>query len=186
MDNDNYEKRIRVLYKDLIKSNKLDEQDCKENISILKEIKEDLISDEKIYEEDFDEISLGCFWGDIVTEDISSANKEMLKQLQKIAKRLGIDLDEQNRTESQKSHVINNYLYQNQSQSQEMNVNIEINNLLKEFEDEIKKRDPDKTRLKNLLIKIAKFGSIAALKILGLIIKYWDKFKFAGGNLWVY
>lgn len=171
---DAIERRLRLLYKDVQKAKKDDEEECQDNIDVLEGIKNELIDEEKLGSYDLEDISIGGWLG-TSKEDILEANKELIRQLKKISKGLGIDLDEKVQNPQipiSNSPIINIHQIQSQHQEQHQNQKIEIEILKKELENELRKNTPDESKVKkivNNIIEVAK--SSAPAIITGIVLK---------------
>lgn len=174
---DNLEKRIRLLYKKIEKTEDITERNCEGFLNVMHGIKEELISKGKISWGDLEDIQLGGFFG-VTEEDMSRAIDEMVAQLEEIALGLHIDFDEEIKIQqlppSNSPVIIQNIQSQHQEQYQTQDVKIE--SLKKELEEELTKEIPDESKVKKIIdniINTARSGSSSIissviLKVLGI------------------
>lgn len=175
--------QVKVFYKKV--NNNLDkdisEGKCNIYIKHIEEIKENLSNEEQEWIEDFVEIEQfgqGFFSEPAISSDIKKTMNEIHEQLDQICLKLGIETEEPQNNEGIPQQVFN--ISQSQSQSTDVKIDIKIEGMVKEFEKEISKLNPDKSKLKIIMGTILKHGATYAPRIIELLIKYWDKIKFGG------
>lgn len=145
----------------------VDEDICNGYVEDLEKIMDDLddYGHEWIYKV-FDEIEIlrdGLF-SSISDKDIDDKMNECYNQLKRILQRLAVDPDEiinKKRDSSPHSNVPHITVHNTLSQTQENNnssQNIQFQRLKDDFEEELNKSNPDKSKLKSIIERIISMG----------------------------
>lgn len=192
---ENIKKRAKILYKRLGNDSKgtIDIDTLNQYTEDIERIKDDLYTQDEEWANELEELPVleEDFFGDPPPrKEIVNTTYKAYKQLERILRNLGIDMDE---VESPKINTTATSMLQaspqtvihvspNMYQSQSTNVSVSVNvyTLIKEFEEEISRSYPDKSKLKSMMEQILKFGKEHAGTIVDLILKNWDKIKFGG------
>lgn len=169
---ENLKKRTQILFKKIQKEEEIDEEICDDYVDDLEELKEDLLNNDQYWVNNLPYINKvgGILRAD--DEEIEETMDKIERQLDRILTKLGIDSDEdgKKRTSQGINIQVNPSFSQSQSQMQYQSVNIDV--LIKEFEEELKKPQPDKSKLRNIIEKILEFGKEYSPRILKLILDY--------------
>jgi hypothetical protein len=168
-----YEK-VKLLHKQISKKS-ITLAKCNNYIEVLDDIKNRICKISSKYEdwiEGFSDIEISeSYFEDITEEEIYEVVEEIENQLQLIALKFNIDLDEKVSSESDKQNVyFQNINAQAQFQTQKMSYT-QIQEITNEFDRELNKPNPDKNKLVNILKRIAIPGATKALeKIVEIIL----------------
>lgn len=150
--------KVQVLYKRVSKESErgLTESECNHYISCLEDLKDELNDLGFDWIEDYEEIeevSGGFFGGDASEEDIEEATEHLISQLEHILEKMGLDPDEVLNPKKENAPIsvqVNPVFTQTQSQVTNILNNNQIFELLREFEKEISKSNPNKGRLQSI------------------------------------
>ena len=175
---DDLKKRTTILFKRLkgdINTKKINQDICNNYVNSLSEIKEELYDCEQYWIKNFDDIyePSGGLFSDPSKQDIKKVMEESLDQFENILIKLGIDPDEIFEIKKEQQSGININVSPSFSQSQSQYQSINIDNLLKEFEEELKKPKPDKPKLRSIMEKVLEYGKEYAPKLIKLLLDYW-------------
>ena len=168
---DNIEKRIRVLYKRINQDEDTTERACEGYINVLDGIKKELLDKGKIGWADLEDIQLGGFLG-ATEEDIDEATDEIVAQLEEIASGLGVDLEEEDKSQkvsNQNFPIINIHNIQSQNQEQNQSQNIQIESLKEDLENELRKSRPNESKVKKIINNIIEVAKSSASDIITAI-----------------
>ncbi|MCK5629482.1 MAG: hypothetical protein KAI26_02600 [Nanoarchaeota archaeon] len=182
----NIKNKVKVFYKRLSKdlNKSLSEEKCNDYVNHIEQIKQKLSDEEEEWIDDFSEIeqvSVGWFSERVNPKEIKETISQVHDQLDRICLKLGVEVEEAQNNAGLPQQVFN--ISQTQNQSMDIKIDILIENMVKEFEEEISKPNPDKSKLKIIMGNILKHGATYAPKIIDLLIKHWDKISFGGFGL---
>lgn len=194
---ENIKKRAQILYKRFGKDLKvtMNADTCNQYTDDIERIKEDLYEQDEEWANELEELPVleeDFFEGPPSRKEITNTAYKSYKQLERILTNLGIDIDEVESPKINTTATSNNMIQASpqtiihvspnmyQSQSTNVSVNVNVYTLIKEFEEEISRSYPDKSKLKSMMEQILKFGKEHAGTIVDLILKNWDKIKFGG------
>lgn len=172
--------RAKVLFKRIQKDldNNISEEKCNQYIQDVENIKRTLCDNDLSFAEDLDELDeVGGMFSDASKKEIKDALKAAEKQLDRILVNLGIDIDEviETKKESGININVNPSFNQSQHQSQNQMQSVNFDLLIKEFEEELKKSRPDKSKLRSLMEKMWGYGKEHAIEIVNLILNVLKK-----------
>ena len=178
--------RAKLLFKKLSKDIETDVSmsKCNGYIKDFEELKIEFLengcewlADDEFFE--IEELQSGAFEGPS-DEDIDDAMSDVYEQLDRILMKLGIDTDELEKSNKNNSPNINisPTFNQSQTQSQSTQVTINIEILVDQFEEELSRPNPDKSKLKSIMNEVLKYGKEYAPQILKIILKNIDKIHF--------
>lgn len=125
--------------------------------------------------------------GEITTDEMNDTMQEVSRQVKRLKDKLGIKAEaSDHNTETAPSTIPQIHIHNSPSISQTATASatasaeVEVSALLREFESEISKDNPDNDKARGLLQTIMSKGKEYALPLLDVIIKNIDRIRFGG------
>lgn len=172
MSRDDLKNKALILYKRVNRdlNRNISPSKCNGHIEDLDNLKDDLYDSGYDWIDDYSEIETvdeeGFFSDDADEDEIQDALEEVEGQLDRLLGRLGVDITEPESGPNQTPITVNisPTMTQNVEASASANVNIQmqIDKLVKEFDEESNRIIPDKNKLQKIIDKLKTLGPIAA------------------------